>query len=100
MRHPGVLYHQLPREVDSDGVPIVRTAEEEADLYGLNAAREPHGFAAVAMRLSTYRKLAPSPLEEMLFFDHPSGRSRVTMAMRWFKEHPDGGVAGTRAPSR
>jgi hypothetical protein len=61
-------------------------AEEEADLFGLNAAREPHGFASVAMRLSTYRKLEPSPLEEMFFFNHPSGRSRVTMAMRWFQE--------------
>ena len=79
---------------------IIRTAEEEADLFGLNAAREPHGFASVAMRLSPYRKLDPSPLEEMLFFDHPSGRSRVTMAMRWFKEHPDAGVAGTSAPPR
>jgi STE24 endopeptidase len=79
---------------------IVRTAEKEADLFGLNAAREPHGFASVAMRLSTYRKLDPSPLEEMLFFDHPSGRSRVAMAMRWFKEHPDAGVAGMSAPSR
>ena len=79
---------------------IIRTAESEADLYGLNAAREPHGFASVAMRLSTYRKLDPSPLEEMLFFDHPSGRSRVTMAMRWFKEHPDAGVAGTSALAR
>jgi STE24 endopeptidase len=79
---------------------IIRTAEEEADLYGLNAAREPHGFASVAMRLSTYRKLDPSPLEEMLFFDHPSGRSRVTMAMQWFKEHPDAGVGGTSAPLR
>lgn len=79
---------------------IIRAAEVEADLYGLNAAREPHGFASVAMRLSTYRKLDPSPLEEILFFDHPSGRSRVTMAMQWFKEHPDAGVARTSAPSR
>jgi STE24 endopeptidase len=75
---------------------IVRTAEKEADLFGLNAAREPHGFASVAMRLSTYRKLDPSPLEEMLFFDHPSGTSRVAMAMRSFKEHPDAGSAPSR----
>ena len=72
---------------------IVRIAETEADFYGLNAAREPHGFASVSMRLSTYRKLEPSPFEEIVFFDHPSGRSRVAMAMRWFKEHPDAGVA-------
>ncbi len=38
---------------------IIRTAEKEADLYGLNSAREPHGFATAAMRLSTYRKIHP-----------------------------------------
>ena len=46
------------------------------------------------MRLSTYRKLEPSPLEEMLFFDHPSGRTRVHAAMTWFAEHPTAGAAG------
>jgi STE24 endopeptidase len=67
---------------------IIRTAESEADIFGLNAAREPEAFASVAMRLSTYRKLEPGPLEEMLMFDHPSGRTRVHMAMRWLKENP------------
>ncbi len=67
---------------------IVRTAENQADVYGLDVAREPHGFASVAMRLSTYRKLEPSPLEEFIFYDHPSGRARVARAMRWLAEHP------------
>lgn len=73
---------------------IVRTAEMEADLFGLSAGREPHGFASAAMRLATYRKLEPTPLEEMLFFDHPSGRTRVHAAMRWFAENPTAGAAG------
>jgi STE24 endopeptidase len=62
-------------------------AESEADLYGLNAAREPYGFATVAMRLGAYRKLEPAPLEELLFYDHPSGRRRVEMSMRWLAEN-------------
>jgi len=41
----------------------------------------------VALKLGEYRKLSPSPLEEWLFFDHPSGRSRILMAMRWKAEH-------------
>jgi len=77
---------------------IVRTAETEADIYGLNAGREPHGFASAAMRLATYRKLEPSPLEEIVFFDHPSGRTRVRAAMTWFAENPTAGAAGQ--PSR
>jgi STE24 endopeptidase len=66
---------------------IVRTSESEADAFGLEAAREPDGFASTAMKLSEYRKIEPSPLEEMLFFDHPSGRTRVRMAMDWKARH-------------
>jgi STE24 endopeptidase len=66
---------------------ITRQAEAEADAFGMNAAREPHGFATVAMRLSTYRKLNPGPLEEMLFYDHPSGADRVRRSMTWLKEN-------------
>jgi STE24 endopeptidase len=35
------------------------------------------------LKLGKYRKLEPSPLEEFIFFDHPSGRSRIRMAMDW-----------------
>jgi Zn-dependent protease with chaperone function len=52
---------------------ILRTCEEEADAFGLNAGREPYGAAMAAMRLSTYRKLRPGRFEEFLFYDHPSG---------------------------
>ena len=67
---------------------LVRTAEHQADAFGLDAAREPHGFASVAMRLGTYRKLEPGALEEVIFFDHPSGRRRVARAMQWLADHP------------
>jgi STE24 endopeptidase len=66
---------------------IVRVHEYEADMYGLNAAREPDAEAEVDLKLGEYRKLDPGPVEEFLFFDHPSGRTRITAAMRWKKEH-------------
>lgn len=66
-----------------------RVTEAEADMFGLNAAAEPDGFAQAALQLSEYRKLDPSPLEEFLFFDHPSGRARIYAAMRWKAEHPE-----------
>ncbi|MDB5705153.1 MAG: family peptidase [Sphingomonas bacterium] len=69
---------------------IIRVSESEADAFGLNAAREPDGFAKVAMRLSEYRKIEPGPIEEALFFDHPSGATRVRMAMQWKKDHVPG----------
>jgi STE24 endopeptidase len=68
---------------------ITRTQEFEADMYGLNAARQPDGEANVDMLLGEYRKLDPGPLEEFIFYDHPSGRTRITAAMRWKAEHPE-----------
>ncbi|HEY0112222.1 MAG TPA: M48 family metallopeptidase [Allosphingosinicella sp.] len=65
----------------------IRSAESEADAFGLEAAREPDGFASTAMKLSEYRKIEPGELEELLFFDHPSGRTRVRMAMEWKARH-------------
>ncbi len=66
---------------------IVRSTESEADIFGLNAAGEPEGFATTALKLAEYRKLAPGPWEEIIFFDHPSGHSRILMAMRWKAAH-------------
>lgn len=66
---------------------IVRVHEAEADIFGLNVARAPDGFSQAALKLSTYRKLEPTPLEEAVFYDHPSGRSRIAMSMRWKAEH-------------
>ncbi len=68
---------------------ISRSMEFEADMYGLNAGRQPDGEANVDLMLGEYRKLDPSPIEEFIFFDHPSGRTRITAAMRWKAEHPE-----------
>jgi STE24 endopeptidase len=77
---------------------ITRQMEAEADAFGLNAAREPNGFAMVAMRLSTYRKIHPGWLEEIVFYDHPSGYARVHGAMVWLKENQDNPTANTPLP--
>ena len=61
----------------------VRVTEREADAFGINTAREPDGMAEVALKLGAYRKLNPAPLEEFIFYDHPSGRARIRMAMDW-----------------
>jgi len=66
---------------------ITRTAEYQADLFGLDAVRKPDAYASVMLKLSAYRKLEPGKWEEMIFYDHPSGRTRIEAAMRWKKEH-------------
>src|SRR5213596_325762 len=62
---------------------VVRVTEREADAFGINTAREPDGMAKVTLKLGAYRKLDPTPIEEFIFFDHPSGRARIRMAMAW-----------------
>jgi len=74
-----------------------RTQEHEADMYGLNASRQPDGFAQAAIHLGEYRKMDPGPVEEWVFFDHPSGRRRIHDAMVWKGENLK--LAGSPASS-
>ncbi|HEV2096308.1 MAG TPA: M48 family metalloprotease, partial [Chthoniobacterales bacterium] len=84
---------------------VIRSAEVEADAFGINTSREPDGMAKVALKLGAYRKLDPSPAEEWIFFDHPSGRARIRMAMDWKATHlpagnsPIGAAASQGAPT-
>lgn len=71
---------------------LIRVVESQADAFGLDAARQPDGFASIAMKLSQYRKIEPGAVEEFLFFDHPSGRTRVRMSMDWKAENVENPV--------
>jgi STE24 endopeptidase len=66
---------------------ITRTQEHEADMFGLNASRQPDGFAQAAIHLGEYRKMSPGRAEEWIFYDHPSGRNRIHDAMQWKAEN-------------
>jgi STE24 endopeptidase len=66
---------------------ITRSMEAEADAFGLNAARQPDGAAQAALHLAEYRKMQPGPVEEVVFFDHPSGWNRIHRAMVWKAEN-------------
>jgi len=66
---------------------FIRTQEYEADMYGLNTSRQPDGEAQADIHLGEYRKMNPGPIEEWIFFDHPSGRNRIYAAMRWKAEN-------------
>ena len=66
---------------------ISRTTEMQADYFGVNAVRKPDAFATTVLKLSSYRKLDPGAWEEAIFYDHPSGRTRIHTMMVWKKEH-------------
>jgi len=78
---------------------ITRAQETEADLYGLNASRQPLGLAEFMIRDGDAGRLDPSRIEEMVFYTHPSGRNRIFTAMRWRAEHLSG-EAGRQEPGR
>jgi STE24 endopeptidase len=79
----GILFFVLTPVMNTQ----IRTEEKEADMFGLNAARQPDGFAQAAIHLSEYRKMRPGKLEEFIFFDHPSGYNRIHSAMVWKAEN-------------
>jgi len=66
---------------------LTRTQEYEADMYGLNTSRQPDGEAQADIHLGEYRKMNPGPIEEFIFYNHPSGRNRIYAAMRWKAEN-------------
>jgi STE24 endopeptidase len=66
---------------------VTRSMEAEADAFGLNAARQPDGAAQAALHLAEYRKMQPGAIEEVIFFDHPSGWNRIHRAMIWKAEN-------------
>lgn len=69
------------------GNSIVREQEAEADLYGLNASRQPFGLAEFMIRDADAERLDPPAIEEWAFYTHPSARNRIFAAMRWRAEH-------------
>ena len=79
----GIFFFVLTPVVNTE----TRMHEKEADMFGLNAARQPDGFAQAAIHLSEYRKMSPGPIEEWIFFDHPSGYDRIHSAMVWKGEN-------------
>jgi STE24 endopeptidase len=79
----GILFFALTPVMNT----VTRMQEKGADMFGLNASREPDGFAQAAIHLSEYRKMRPGRLEERVFYDHPSGYDRIHSAMLWKGEN-------------
>lgn len=67
---------------------LTRIGETEADLYSLRTVNEPDALASALVKTAEYRYPRPSPLEEVLFYTHPSVEKRALMAMEWKAAHP------------
>ena len=65
---------------------LSRMNEADADRYSLETVGLPDGLASVLVKTAEYRDPRPAPLQELLFYTHPSVESRVRMAMEWKAE--------------
>lgn len=67
---------------------LTRVGETEADLYSLRTVNEPDALATALVKTAEYRYPRPNPLQEMLFYTHPSVEKRALRAMEWKAAHP------------
>jgi len=74
----------------------IRWINVRADQFSLDHARAPDGLAINLVRNWRDDNVDPGPLEEAIFFDHPSLQSRLTHAMRWKAEHGEAGSTAQR----
>jgi STE24 endopeptidase len=73
---------------------VTRLAESDADQFSLEIANEPDGLAKALVKTIEYRAATPSPVEEFIFYDHPSVGARIRRCMDWKATHPPGGAPG------
>lgn len=66
-----------------------RTLETQADRYSLETENRPDALSTALVKTAEYRYPRPNPIEEMIFYDHPSVERRVRTAMEWKAAHPE-----------
>jgi STE24 endopeptidase len=65
-----------------------RTLETQADIYSLRTENLPDALSTALVKSAEYRYPRPNPVEEVIFYDHPSVEARVHRAMEWKAAHP------------
>jgi STE24 endopeptidase len=68
---------------------VVRLGEIEADQYSYKAVNLPDAMASALIKTAEYRDPRPHPLQELIFYTHPSVEKRVKAAMAWKAQHPN-----------
>ena len=68
---------------------FVRTMETQADQYSLRTENRPDALSTALVKTAEYRYPRPGPIEEAIFYDHPSVERRVQAAMDWKAAHSE-----------
>ncbi len=66
---------------------LIRTNERAADAYSLETVGLPDALSEALVKTAEYRYPLAGPVEEALFYTHPSVRNRVLTAMEWKAAH-------------
>ena len=69
---------------------LSRAEEAESDRYSLETVNLPDALASALVKTAAYRNPRPHPLQELIFYTHPSVERRVRAAMEWKATHPPG----------
>ena len=62
---------------------VSRMSEQEADAYSLEHVGLPDALSGALIKTAEYRYPLAGPVEEALFYTHPTVASRVRAAMEW-----------------
>lgn len=69
---------------------LSRVGETEADVYSLRTVNLPDGLASALIKTAEYRYPLAGPVEETIFYTHPTVSNRVRRAMEWKAANPPG----------
>jgi STE24 endopeptidase len=72
---------------------ITRMGEREADAYSLEHVGLPDALSGALIKTAEYRYPLAGPVEEALFYTHPTVANRVRAAMEWKAENAAPGGA-------
>jgi STE24 endopeptidase len=67
---------------------LTRVGESEADAYSLKTVNLPDALATALVKTAEYRHPRPHPVQEFVFYTHPSVERRVRAAMDWKAANP------------
>jgi STE24 endopeptidase len=62
---------------------LIRVGEREADAYSLATVGLPDALSEALVKTAEYRYPLAGPVEETIFYTHPTVRNRVLSAMEW-----------------
>jgi STE24 endopeptidase len=76
---------------------LSRMDEREADRYSLETVNLADALATALVKTAEYRNPRPNPVQESLFYTHPSVERRVRAAMEWKAADGAGAADATEA---